>query len=181
MRGGGNERRRAARRSNRHTNAIYIDGGFHGQVGNCLNTGVFYSGHHCIDIDGDFRGYGRNDALLIGYPQNLWITVSLSHHIASQPSVSYGDKSNWLKIGQVNFYRILGCRESVIKAVERLMTVFEDATDDNRGYDRKWYDWPEFGLGLAIHKAFGLHESDSLLWRCTPEWYGWFLGRYGIN
>jgi hypothetical protein len=65
MRGGGNERRRAARRSNRHTNAIYIDGGFHGQVGNCLNTGDFYSGHHFIDIYGGYRENGRTDTLLI--------------------------------------------------------------------------------------------------------------------
>jgi len=89
-----NEQRRTAHSGNRHTNAIYVDGGFHGQVGNCLNTGVFYSSHHFIDIYGGYRENGRSDSLLGSYPQNLWISVSLSRHIATQLSVSYRVKLN---------------------------------------------------------------------------------------
>jgi hypothetical protein len=61
-----------------------------------------------------------------GYPQKLWITVSLSRHIATQPSVSYGVKLNWLKIGQLFLQDNFRFPETVDEAVERLMSVLED-------------------------------------------------------
>ena len=90
--------------------------------------------------------------------------MSLSRHIATQPSVSYGVKLNWLKIGQLFLQNNFSLPETVDEAVERLMTVLEDeAKSDIRSMTEDDLIDLHFSLGMAIRNAFDLHVPWSKL------------------
>ena len=77
----------------RYSNALHVDGVFHGQMGNRFNSSTFYCGNYHFILYGDYRRNGWDDALM-SYPQKLWITLSLSRHIAPQPPALPGNKLN---------------------------------------------------------------------------------------